>query len=388
MLSQRLDDISFASIEVLVESGIREGRTLDFKRDIVGPRDEDKREFLADVSALANTAGGDLLFGVEEKGGEAVAVPGVSISDPDAEILRLEGVLRAGLEPRLPRVDIRWLAGPNGRGCLLVHVPRSFAAPHRVIFRGNANFYARNSAGKYPLDVSELRAAFLSAEGLVQTIRRFRQERLGMIEAGEGALPLPAVATLVFHIMPLSAFTIGSEVSVGERQPLLRPLASGSGFDMRHTLEGFATYFGREDMPDSIYSYTLLFRSGVIEAVTRLGYSDNLGPIVPAAAVEWPLLRNYRHYMDVTRTLGLEPPFYMFLSLLRVRDHHLVFNRSTFGIQRKLRVDALELPEIVVTDMSLAPELVLQPIFNLLWNAFGYPRSFSFDGDGRYIGER
>ena len=132
MLTQRLDELSFTTIEALVAAGLREGRTLDFKRDPVGGRDEDKREFLADVSAFANTAGGDLLFGVEESSGEATAAPGVALDDPDAEIRRLDGVLRAGLDPRLPTVELRWLPGPNGRGCLIVRVPRSFLAPHRA----------------------------------------------------------------------------------------------------------------------------------------------------------------------------------------------------------------------------------------------------------------
>lgn len=56
MLAQRLEELSFAAIEA---GGLREGRTLDFKRDPVGGRDEDKRDFLADVSAVANGARGE-----------------------------------------------------------------------------------------------------------------------------------------------------------------------------------------------------------------------------------------------------------------------------------------------------------------------------------------
>lgn len=388
MLTQRIDELSFAIIEALVTAGLREGRTLDFKRDPVGGRDEDKREFLADVSAFANTAGGDLLFGVEESGGEATAVPGIALDDPDAEIRRLDGILRAGLEPRLPAVELRWLPGSNGRGCFMVRVPRSFLAPHRVVFRDHAKFYGRNSAGKHPLDVTELRAAFLSADGLVQSIRRFRQERLGLIEAGEGALPLRPTATLVLHIVPLSAFGTASEITIDENRTLLAPLTSGSGFNTRHTLEGFASFVGREDMPESVSSYTLLFRSGIVEAVSAVGYGGEQGPMIPAPAVEAALLRFYPHYMESLGKLGLEPPFYLFLSLLGVRDHHLVGGQRFFGLPHTYRREVLLLPEIVVTDAALAADKVLRPTFDLLWNAFGYPRSFSFGADGRYVGER
>jgi predicted HTH transcriptional regulator len=42
-----------------------ESRVLEYKADLPGGRDEDKREFLADVTALANTAGGAIIYGVE-----------------------------------------------------------------------------------------------------------------------------------------------------------------------------------------------------------------------------------------------------------------------------------------------------------------------------------
>ena len=44
-----------------------ESRYLDYKERLPGDSDEDKRELLADVTAFANTAGGDLLYGVRER---------------------------------------------------------------------------------------------------------------------------------------------------------------------------------------------------------------------------------------------------------------------------------------------------------------------------------
>lgn len=387
MLPANLDDISLATIDALVANGLREGRTLDFKRDAVGGKDDDKREFLADISAFANTAGGDLLLGVEESAGEAIAVPGVTLPDPDAEIRRLDSILRAGLEPRLPRVDFRWLAA-GSRGCLLVRVPRSFAAPHRVVFRDHGKFYGRNSGGKYPLDVAELRSAFLSANSAIQEIRRFRRERLALIEADEGAMPINMTAKLVFHIVPLSAFTTGAEIVIDPNRSLLPPLTSGSGFNTRHMLEGFATYVGREDTPETISSYTLLFRSGIVEAVSSVGHSNQEGSFVSASSVEWPLLSYYGHYTGALEKLGVEPPFYLFVSLLGVKGHSLATARFSFGLRTKLRQDALLLPEAVVTDAAAPVEHLLRSTFDLFWNAFGFPRSFSFDDNGKYIGEK
>jgi len=39
---------------------------LDYKRDVPGESDQDKKEFLADISSFANATGGDLIYGVDE----------------------------------------------------------------------------------------------------------------------------------------------------------------------------------------------------------------------------------------------------------------------------------------------------------------------------------
>ena len=50
----------------LIVRGLKaEGRTLDYKRTLPGSTDEEKREFLADVSSFANAAGGDIVYGID-----------------------------------------------------------------------------------------------------------------------------------------------------------------------------------------------------------------------------------------------------------------------------------------------------------------------------------
>ena len=44
-----------------------EGKTLDYKRNLVGRSETEKKEFLFDVSSFASTQGGHLVFGMEEK---------------------------------------------------------------------------------------------------------------------------------------------------------------------------------------------------------------------------------------------------------------------------------------------------------------------------------
>ena len=62
-----------------------------------------------------------------------------------------------------------------------------------------------NSAGKYPLDSTEIRAAFALSEALPERIRRFRDERLAKIIADEMPVNLEPHPRLMLHMVPVSS---------------------------------------------------------------------------------------------------------------------------------------------------------------------------------------
>jgi len=386
MIPKKLDEISLSDLRALVTDQAREGKTLEFKRDQIGARDDDKREFLADISALANTLGGDLIVGIEETAGQASAICLLNVSDPDAEILRLENMLRTGLEPRLPRIDVRWISDPTGGGLIVIRVPRSWAAPHRVTFRDHSKFYARNSTAKYSMDVGELRSSFNSRESLPTRLRDFRMERLATISANDGPVALNEGPVAVFHILPLSAFTDPITISPNE-QTLFRPVRA-TGFNYLHTLEGFATYSGREDA-ESSRTYTLAFRNGIIEAAAHVGRQNEDRSVIFPDSVEGALIEVVDSYFEQLQNMGVEPPFYVALALVGIRGYSLhTGTRRFFDARPSIRRDALILPEVFVDEPRPNTVTFLKPLFDLFWQAFGYQHSYSFDGTGRYIGDR
>ncbi|SEF13838.1 Putative DNA-binding domain-containing protein [Burkholderia sp. WP9] len=80
----RLDAVTEADLQTLIDHGVRESRTLDYKRD--WPADRDARTELAkDVCAFANTMGGDLVFGMREEGGAAAAI--VPLPSSEAKVI-------------------------------------------------------------------------------------------------------------------------------------------------------------------------------------------------------------------------------------------------------------------------------------------------------------
>src|SRR5216683_7744695 len=96
---------------------------------------------------------------MDEAQGLPTQLTGFQSANADMEIRRLESILASGLDPRI-RYAARVIPCSGGLKSLVIRVDRSWTGPHRVVFKGHDKFYGRNSAGKYPLDVNELRGAF------------------------------------------------------------------------------------------------------------------------------------------------------------------------------------------------------------------------------------
>src|SRR5258705_7275190 len=91
---------------------------------------------------------------------------------------------------------------------LVVRVAQSWLAPHRIGKPGNREFWARSSAGKYPMTIWQLRDAFVLSGSVHERIRSFVSDRVE--DCGEYyrlAIEFPNdQPRAVLHLVPLSAF--------------------------------------------------------------------------------------------------------------------------------------------------------------------------------------
>jgi len=67
LLNVPLNQIDEARLRALIAAGAAESRTIDYKRESYGNAHSDLSEWLADVSSFANTSGGDLLLGMDQR---------------------------------------------------------------------------------------------------------------------------------------------------------------------------------------------------------------------------------------------------------------------------------------------------------------------------------
>jgi len=121
-----------ANLQRLIDDGVPEGRGTEYKVDLAIATDQEKKEFLADVSSFANTVGGVLYIGIKEENLLPVELTGMAITDQDIEIQRIESLMRNGIEPRLQGVNILPVRLSSSRLVIVLEIPQSWALPHRV----------------------------------------------------------------------------------------------------------------------------------------------------------------------------------------------------------------------------------------------------------------
>jgi len=370
-------------LQALKDNSVPEGRTIEYKQSLPSNLDSDKKEFLADVSSFANASGGDLIYGIvaDKKTGTPKSVEGLSIENIDQEISRLDNIIRNGIEPRIPSVSIQSIPLKNTKVALIIRVPKSWISPHRVTYKGRDKFYSRSSNGKYPLDVAELRVAFNLSETITERIRNFRLDRISKILANETPVPFYDNAKIVLHLIPIVSFNPAQSCDIDKiaSQPRSMPPIYSGGGNSRYNLDGFLIH--SDDQERKSYSYVQLFRNGIIEAVEGLLLEPHEGQlIIPSVGYERELIKSFTKYLSVFKILSVEPPIFVFLTLLGVKGYSMaVSDRFPFAKSHTIDRDILPSPEIIIESYDVNAAKELKPCFDSIWNACGFPRDLYYN---------
>lgn len=387
----RFNQVDEVCLQRLIDTGAAESRDIEYKTATYGGNDEARAEFLADVSSLANTVGGDLIIGMAADNGIPAAIVPLAMADIGKECLRLESMARDGLEPRIPDLQIKSVPLSGGGAAILVRVPRSYNPPHRVVYKGKNRFWARSSAGKYEPDVDELRTLFTLAPQLADRIRSFRADRVAKITVGEAPVALMGTFCLVVHLVPFSAFDIGAGSAVSlpylHQHPNYFPtLFAGHPQNWRVNFDGFLALSNADAKAPNQRAYVQVFRSGIIEAVAFVGDDKT-----DALHLEAGIVRYSREYAGALQACGVEPPFALLVSLLGAHGKHLamqsvgyVHHDELAGLDRdQLHFSEVILEDVPKTDQACAS--MIRSILDQIANAAGFPATSTFDAAGNYL---
>jgi Putative DNA-binding domain len=296
-----IEEITDADLRELKDNEVGEGILYEYKLDLYGTSDADKKEFLKDASSFANTAGGHIVVGVKEDQGLPIDFPGIS-TNPDEEKLRLENLLRDRIEPRILGFRIKHVDLENGRGVLVIRIPKSWNPPHAVLQNKSRLIFTRNSAGVHEASVDEMRAMFNTGANLLERAREFQRNRQELVHGNAGPLGnLRHDGRLILHIIPLNAFSQESAVDLKRLDPSELVPIWCSGCNYGYNVDGYWTTSDTGDRS----GYVQVFRNGIVEtAAADVRSSSNRSPYLSTEIFENQIMTNVEKYLSSLRRAG------------------------------------------------------------------------------------
>ena len=153
----------------------------------------------------------------------------------------------------------------------------------------------------------------------------------------------------------------------------------------RATVEGYLAEQQQRGGPNTgcVQTYVQCSREGVVEAVDTQLLSRDRGELsfVPSTALENAVIDGVTRYLGLLGRISVLPPFFVMLSLLGIAGYRLSIPAGLSDVQ--FRQSRLLLPELALQAADGEPALLLRPLFDSLWNAWGYTECGNYDGSGR-----
>lgn len=387
MIQKALEQIKKEDIESLVNAKVSEKRTLDYKQHWPDNSSEGRREFLYDASSFANALGGDLVFGIEDERdaeGKATGLPasacGVAISNVSTEIARCENLIKDGISPRIQGIGWQVVEGFHVGPVIVMRVPKSLFLPHMVIFGGMARFYGRNSTGKYPMDIGEIRSAFVESTAIGERLKAFRNERLAKIMGGDTLLGSVVTPKIVVHLVPLASLGLTPSHEVTRQAAGLLeflPPMKGTSYGGHYNFDGYLVSSPKSG------SYVQVFRSGIIEAAAHpfLGDPETYKNQIPSIGLERTILGAVSKYLEAQNRLSMPLPIFVAVSLLGVRHYRMPIRGRFANEGQPIDRDNLLLPEVLIEEYGPRFATYLRPSFDALWQACGHEQDLNYDDE-------
>lgn len=139
-----VSQVEYEDIEALTSSEELESIILDYKKTVSGS-ESDKKAIAKDICAFANSQGGYLIVGVEERNGKPIHPPcGTARMIGRQKVEEwVEQIANSNIAQRV-NIDFRVIDLNNSENCILVlYVPMSNRMPHMVTYQRDNRYYRR-----------------------------------------------------------------------------------------------------------------------------------------------------------------------------------------------------------------------------------------------------
>jgi hypothetical protein len=399
MLPINLDELSPSHVYGLIESEVAEGLRLEYKQQLPGDDPDGKRKFLYEVAAMANSAGGDIVFGIRDSDGPdgqntgiAGRLSGIRISNIQKTIEPLSNLIRDCISPRLTGVAMQIVNCSDG-DVLVIRIPASWDKPHMVTIGKVDKFYTRTAIGVSPMSVDEIGRSFSEKGDLRDAIERWRARRADLALIEDGPVSLGKTPLVLFHMIPAESFMRGImrnswRVSQSEQEKIH---VTGGNYHRRYNADGLLCHSQSTSRQSEFSAYTQLFRSGIVEyAFSNISYAPigSKEPMITGQEIEKEIIRCYKNAFDWFQSQGGEGVVFAGLSLVGVKGMKFLVLRNYFTFDDcRIRQDIFNSPEILV-DLSKSDEQShvrnLLPLIDTMWQVAGREGTPYRDSSGEW----
>ena len=367
-----LRTVSQIDLQRLIDDAVCESLYLDYKQALSLDDKDQKKEFLRDITAFANAEGGLLIYGIQEERdaqnkptGIPEAMPGIPLANRDAQLLKIEHIMKDGIDERLPRYELETVDLGNGNHVLMIRVPASLRAPHMVTSDGERRFHIRANRGKQDMSTAQIRDTVLRGQAIEERVRQFVEDRHKKLRSIVGHK-----AFWLLHLVPLVRDAHVIDVTKPEIAERLQSMGADFGSRPIYCLEGFMVC--RRENGEHL-SHALTFRDGTIEVFDRHAFRSNeqkryfYGP-------------SFQQSLSQALSSGLQlysEGLVSFPAAASVILNHVSgysFPPNFMTTMPTVTEECVSADPIIIHDSTADPMELLRPTLHLIWNAFGQPR--------------
>lgn len=399
LLGKKIENISSEDIQRIITNGISESKILEYKKELKIDSGDDRKEFLYDITSLANTEGGVIIYGIEEqkddKGqntGFPSKITGITVDNKDKLIQKIEDLAKNNVEPNLNLLNIQILTVDKFQ-ILIIGIPKTLGLPHMVTYNSTNKFYKRRNSGKYLLDVYELNNTFISNLSMKEKANHFREQRIREVRNLKFLPKLDIEGSYFMHVIPLGHFEeniidLSDEINKAFLLKKLTPY-NAIGWNSKYNFEGFLT--SSSDKNNQIpFSYVQLFRDCSIEFYTsHFHFPKKEEPNkldLGGRRFEMISIQNIKTSFDVLNFYKIEPPYAVYISLfdldnavIHIQD---VWNNTTDGTIGK---SELLFPSVVFNETTQDISKAMKSTFDILWQTANCTKSPYYSEVGERI---
>jgi hypothetical protein len=383
ILGIRADKVDKDLILRLIENQVQESKSLDYKRDLKFSKDQDKKEFLFDITAMYNTDGGCFVFGIEElkdengqNTGKPYEITGIDIGNFDKLSQQIEDIVKNSSEPSVTQLILNEIDIDNKK-ILIIGVPKGLGLPAMVTYNQTNKFYKRRNSGKFPVDVYELNQMFMQNQVLAEKANDFRNNRIDKVLKKEFLPNLKIETSYFIHIIPYSFLDskfINLSLAKEKFKKEMKPL-NAYGWDNMFNIDGYASFSTTSDRTE-ISSYNQLFRNGIYEAYSsemfyETRHQNKLG--FDGKHLIEETLNIIKNGLFILNEMEVEPPFLISFSFHNVLGKILDNDRSYYS--KAFSQNKIVFPLIQIDNYDIDVYERLKPNFDVLYQALGFEES-------------